>query len=265
MPQSVGNLVHALLLSWVNKKDKSLSKQWHDSSSLKPFSISPIIGRFAKTSTGRLIVKDQPYWLKIGLLNKRGFDALGDVLFPIAALQGKINVAGIEFVLEEIKLRGHPWASILNWNELFASGADGKLRHEIAKKDTINAGNMSVSFRFLTPTTFRRGDKNRIVPDPELVFGSLLDRWNAYAPEKLPAELKQRFASEIIISKISIKSGLYELKHQSLLGFTGLCAYTVTSNDVELLAIIQKLSWFAIFCGVGQKTTMGMGVCRALN
>ncbi|MCL6606418.1 MAG: CRISPR-associated endoribonuclease Cas6 [Paenibacillus sp.] len=262
VPQSAGNSVHALLLSWVKEKDKDLSKQWHDSSNLKPFSVSPIMGKFAKTSLGRLIVKDHPYWLKIGLLNKRGFDVLGDVLFPLAAIQGKIAIGGAEFVLEEVKLRGHPWASILNWDELLT--LDGALHYDTAKKDIPNFDNM-FSFRFLTPTTFRRGDKNRIVPDPELVFGSLLDRWNAYAPEKFPAELKQRFASEIIISRISIKSDLYELKHQSMLGFIGLCAYTVVDSDTGLMSVIQKLSSFAIFCGVGQKTTMGMGVCRALN
>ncbi|MBE0449113.1 MAG: CRISPR-associated endoribonuclease Cas6 [Actinobacteria bacterium] len=254
LPQTIGNIVHAQLLGWIQEKDCKLSSRWHNLPDLKPFSISPIIGKFAKASTGKVIVKNQLYWLKIGLLQKKGFDILSDVLFPLAARQAAIKIGQIPFVLEEIKLEGHPWARVSGWHELiFRNG-----------RDSNNDGNTFL-LRFLTPTTFRRGDINRILPDPELVFGSLLDRWNAYAPTKYPLELKQRFTEEVVVSRIAIRSDSYSLKHQSLIGFLGSCVYSVISNDRELVDILKNLSALAIYSGVGQKTTMGMGVCRAVN
>lgn len=262
IPRCMGNILHWQLLQWIRAKSFTLSKRWHDGESsksiqLKPFSLSPLFGKTARISTSKLIVKDHAYWLKIGFLDEAGYEVIADYLFPKASQRERIKIGELSFILEEVKLNEHPWAKVTTWEKL-------QELIETEPKD-INIP-LTFNFYFKSPTTFRRKNKNRIVPDPELVFGSLLDKWNAFGEVKLPEEFKQKFAEQLIISKINVRSCLYdELKPQPFIGFTGKCEYTLIKDEPEIIKVLKTLSELAIFSGVGQKTTMGMGMCRELG
>ncbi|MBI4744478.1 MAG: CRISPR-associated endoribonuclease Cas6 [Actinobacteria bacterium] len=241
-------VIHGLILRLARDKDKDLSREWHDGKELKGFSVSPLCGRCAHTNNGQTVVKDQQYWFKIGLFGKQNFDAVGDSLFPMAAENKSLKIGGLDFQIKSIDMEGNHLTALSSWSEL------------------INQNNTEkeIALKFFTPTTFRRKQYNRIIPDAELVFGSLQNRWNELCETKLP-NIRQALLEEVVISYVNIKSAIYPLKTQPLIGFRGICAYEVKSKSAELASHLNRLANLAIFSGIGQKTTMGMGVAKVIE
>lgn len=243
VPLSWGQALHGLILRLAREKNRSLSKEWHDSQDIKPFSLSPLFGKFAKTPTGYKVVRNHTYWFKLGVLGAEGFNSLGDALFPLVAKNGELLISNITFKIIDAMLADHPWAALSSWQEL----------------NKVNPNGNPIIIRFFSPTTFRRKKANRIIPDPELVFGSLLNKWNKFGSRKIENEFKDRFL-EIIISRYSLTTSTYNLNTQPMIGFKGRCGYEIF--DDKVLSTAAKLANLAIFSGIGQKTTMGMGVAR---
>ncbi len=244
-PPSWGQALHGLVLRLVRDNNQALSKEWHDSSDIKPFSVSSLYGRFTKTSAGYKVVKGQRYWFKIGVIGGAGFDSLGDTLFPKVAETAQILISSTKFKLLDAKLDGHPWAALSSWSQLNKIEPNGNL----------------FVLRFLSPTTFRRKKTNRILPDSELVFGSLLNRWNRFSPYPLDINLND-LLENIVISRFNLSTATHNLTTQPMLGFRGRCGFELLSGNQKLSADINKLANLAVFSGIGQKTTMGMGVAR---
>jgi CRISPR-associated endoribonuclease Cas6 len=120
-----------------------------------------------------------------------------------------------------------------------------------------------VSLRFASPTTFKSGGKHLPFPLPELVFGSLLERWNAFAPIAFPPEAR-RYASECLaVSRYKLSSHTVPGKGGGLrIGAVGEVTYTSLNYDRYWMSLVGVLAAFSIFAGVGATTTQGLGQCR---
>jgi CRISPR-associated endoribonuclease Cas6 len=246
LPPSTGSALHGLVLALARQSDVSEAKKWHDGKEFKPFSISPLMGRLARSTVGSLVVKDKYYWFKIGLIGRKAFDVLCDSLLPLAAKTEKLPISNLTFTVEKVDMCEHHLAKLTSFTDIFRGN---------------NHKGQEINLQFLSPTTFRRGRKNRILPDPELVFGSLLRKWNYFSPQPLDINLEE-VCQHVVISKFSGRSKLYRLPTQPLVGFQGRCSYI--SDRKELLLSLYKLAEFGLYAGVGQKTTMGMGQIRHL-
>ena len=100
------------------------------------------------------------------------------------------------------------------------------------------------------------------LPLPEFVFGSLLERWNLYAPLSLPIETR-RFAAECLaIAACRIDARGLLLAGGRPTAFTGTVRYAVLRRDPYWLGALATLAAFAPWCGIGIKTSMGMGQIR---
>jgi CRISPR-associated endoribonuclease Cas6 len=119
------------------------------------------------------------------------------------------------------------------------------------------------TLEFDSPVTFRQHGINQPFPLPWLVFGSLLVKWNAFAPLALPEDIR-RFASECIaVSRYNMRSQAEPTRQGALqTGSVGRCTYTATNRDRYWLACIETLAQFAFFSGIGATTTRGMGRAR---
>ena len=88
-----------------------------------------------------------------------------------------------------------------------------------------------VGLRFASPTLFRSADKNVPLPLPGLVFGGLLDRWNAFAPIQVHPEVR-RFAEECLaigryrLETVAVRFG-EEGQHGAVAGCVGRCSYAI--------------------------------------
>jgi CRISPR-associated endoribonuclease Cas6 len=122
-----------------------------------------------------------------------------------------------------------------------------------------------MGFRFLSPTGFKRDNRQIFLPLPELVFGSLLRKWRALLEPGAWSGVENALP-RIEIQSYRIQSHAVKLKADAgrksdriLRGFTGETEYSfraLTGTECEALS---ALSFFAFFAGVGYKTSQGMG------
>ena len=122
-----------------------------------------------------------------------------------------------------------------------------------------------LSLQLVSPTAFQFHDQNQPLPLPGLLFGSLVDRWNAFSQLALNAEVR-RFAEECLaISQFRIESRIVELAGGKQIGAIGSVAYRALRRDSYWLRVIHALADFAFYSGIGRKTTMGMGQARRVR
>lgn len=102
-------------------------------------------------------------------------------------------------------------------------------------------------------------------PLPEQVFGSLLDKWNTFAPVALPDETR-RFADECLaLCRYRLNTQPVAFKKGGLeMGFVGQVRYAALNRDRYWLSVLQTLADFAFYAGVGYQTTTSMGQVRRL-
>ncbi|NJN81941.1 MAG: CRISPR system precrRNA processing endoribonuclease RAMP protein Cas6 [Caldilineaceae bacterium] len=98
---------------------------------------------------------------------------------------------------------------------------------------------------------------------PGLVFGSLVERWNAFSPVTLSPEMR-RFGEEMVaISRYHLQSRPVAQKNQGLrIGGVGEATYRALAGDRYWLGVMQMLADFALYSGVGVQTATGMGQVR---
>jgi CRISPR-associated endoribonuclease Cas6 len=145
----------------------------------------------------------------------------------------------------------HPLAEQTNYTELAAASL---LENE--------APDRYVNFLFASPTDFHRDRKQFPYPLPELVIGSLLEHWNAFAPIAFPSEAR-RYAEECLhLSRFQIRSRGVQVAGGFEIGMVGSVSFGTLNYDRYWMSLMQTLARFSFYSGVGVKTAMGMGQCR---
>ncbi|MBC7228484.1 MAG: CRISPR system precrRNA processing endoribonuclease RAMP protein Cas6 [Thermoflexales bacterium] len=101
------------------------------------------------------------------------------------------------------------------------------------------------------------------LPLPDLVYGSLVEKWNDFAPVAIPPEVR-RFAQEcVVISRYDLTTQAVPGKGEGMqIGFVGRCRYAVLRADPYWLGLLHALMDYAFYAGVGYQTTTGMGQVR---
>jgi CRISPR-associated endoribonuclease Cas6 len=117
--------------------------------------------------------------------------------------------------------------------------------------------------QFTSPTTFKSQEKHVPVPLPELVFGSLLERWNAFAPIAFPPETRRYAAECLALARYRLSTRPVPMKSGGLrVGAVGEATYTSINYDRYWMSLMGVLAAFALFSGVGAGVSMGLGQCR---
>ncbi len=150
-------------------------------------------------------------------------------------------------------------------------------------RNTTAALDDTLTLRFLSGATFHSLGLNVPLPRPDLVFGSLQNRWRTFTAlvlRELPDDLFGAFLNyHIEIARCVIETSPYKAKHgETFVGFSGevnfrllrLSPYLMKKdgrieqgirNHAEwFMRMIQLLGEFAVFSGVGYKTTIGFGM-----
>lgn len=274
-PRWWGRAVHALLLQVINTYDPNLSIALHASqpavdeddpfprsgvnagSPVRPFSVSTLMGRF----TQGMPDPAQTYTLRYTSL----FKGLSDILWR-AVQDGPLAVGNV-VELDRLPFRvvgvlpndsassqvlEHPWARCATYTSL---SAPWLLASEPPPR--------RLKLRFASPTTFKSGGAHQPLPLPGLVFGNLLERWNAYAPLAFPQEAR-RYAEEcLVVSHYRLSTRYVPLKERGgRIGAVGEVTYITLNYDRYWMSLMTVLAHFALFSGLGAATSLGLGQCR---
>lgn len=218
LPTNLGRAIHALCFRWFGLADSVLAEQLHQQNNL-PFCVAI-----------QNVLRQKAY-LKIGLLQK-------ELLAPI--LWGISQDLGSEITLTDSPCRLGKWVEFLHTSSFET------LSQVLPQK--------IIELQFLSPTSFKQGQRIQPFPLPELVFGSLLRRWNAFAPATL--ELPE-LEWQGLTCAYELKTQALYLKGGAEIGTVGWVRYEFPV--FEQAKIATTLAHFAKFAGVGRKTGMGMG------
>lgn len=254
LPAWWGRAAQAMVLSALAKSDPELAAALHDEQGPRPLTASTLMGRFPQRS----LDLQGDYRLRITALTMPVCTRLMEAIQPGGALAPgtTIELDYLPFIVQAVTAQPEEqeWAAASSFQELSA-------RHLL----TSEPPSRHIALQFTSPTAFHSEERTQPLPLPELVFGSLLQRWNAFSPLAFPQELRRYVKECLAVQRFRIESRAVPYKEGGLrVGFIGEVVFTTLNFDRYWLGQIHALAAFSLFSGVGVQTSAGMGQCRPL-
>lgn len=254
IPANLGRANYAATLALLQQLDPALGPALHDGNGPKPLTCSDLLN--ARGQHDQLQIRaGEAYYVRLTGLTPLASQALEAALLATPPVTW--TIAHHAFTVSRVACDpdSEPWSGRTTYETLAA-----------AQLLQANSLPRKVSLVFQSPTAFQSKGMHIPVPLPNLVFGSLVDRWNTFSPVTLSPEVR-RFGEEMVaLSNYRLESQVVPQKDGSpLIGGVGRATYTALGGDRYWLATMQMLADFALFSGVGVKTTIGMGQVRRVG
>jgi len=255
-----GRHIHALFLTLVSSVDKELGDRLHGEQLNKTFTLSPIqqikMGKNHPRSLPPIvwnytepIPAQTPCWWRISLLDDSLFGQLTNLWLhlnpqhPYHLGSADLYIMGIMGTPQSHQ----PWANFSSYEQIYT---------QASTEET------TITLKLVTPTAFRQGQYDSFLPTPELVFRSLLDRWNTYS--NIPIDPQN--LEPIHDSRFNIKTEIVRnYDTHTFIGCVGEISYRILKEiSPEQIKQLNTLADYAMYAGIGRKTTMGMGMVKRL-
>jgi CRISPR-associated endoribonuclease Cas6 len=248
-PRWWGRAGQALLLDVLRAGDAALAADLHEEDAPRPYTVStllPVAG-----GEGR-------FRLRLTALEGRVAGPLRAAAQPGGQLApgSRVELDFLPFdVLARPEGEARPWEGESSYEAISARFLLGQAPPA-----------RQVSFRLSSPAAFKSQGRHVPLPLPGLLFGSLLQRWNAFAPVAFPEEVK-RYAEECLaVSRYDLASRPVEVKAGGRrVGAVGRVTFTTLNYDRYWMSLIHVLAGFALYSGIGVGTTMGLGQARQVH
>ncbi len=267
-----GRHIHALFLTLVSSVDKELGDRLHIEKANKGFSLSPIQQlAFSGNSSNRPNLKrvnsqspkpkslcwhyqqdistSTPCWWRITLLDEVLFSKLTGLWLNLNPDRA-FHLGSADLYITSIlgtPQSSQPWSNFATYQQIYDRASDS---------------DRNITFHLATPTAFRQGKFDSPLPTRDHVFKSLCDRWNTYSEIQINSEIIEY----IFPSRFDIKTEVVKnYDTHSFIGCVGEIGYRILGDaSPETIKQINALADFAMFAGIGRKTTMGMGMAKRL-
>lgn len=253
VPAGLGRAAHALVLEQIAVANPALAERLHIANELRPLTVSNPLG-LAGAGPEVAVQPNRRYRLRVTLLTEET-ERLGRAW--LVAPPEEVFLGGLPWSVESLTARGSDdsWAGREDYGQMVEEG----LRR-------AGGGPGRWTLEFSSPVSFRQRGMCQPMPSSELVFGSLLDRWNTLAPLPLPGEVRRYAAESLIVSRFDLRTEV-ELSKGGVpqVGAVGRCSYIALEHDPVMSGCIEALTRFAFFGGVGAGTARGLGQARAIS
>jgi len=236
LPANLGRAAQALLLRLIQAQDAALSARLHDEDGPRPYTASNLV--LGRRINGSLTEEVSACLVRLAEHPPRVLDMDGCSLRVVAAT---------------LDAAVHPWAGQSDYQTLAT-------QHLLAG---AHAPAARIALEFASPTAFRSSGRYVPLPLPELVFGSLLERWQAFAPLALSPEVRRFAAEAVVVSRYLLRTRSLPAKEGGLhIGFIGQVSFSALNRDRYWLSVLNLLASYAFFSGVGYGTAAGLGQVR---
>ncbi|RLC91994.1 MAG: CRISPR-associated endoribonuclease Cas6 [Chloroflexi bacterium] len=246
-----GYHAYALFLDLLRQANPTVAQRLHDLEGPKPFTLSPLQGRFQHQRSGLKLTAGQTYWIRLTVLQEELFAHLLDALLKAADRSLRLDTAPLT-LNEVLTTPGQsPWCNCQDFDTLLSHALPERRLH----------------LRFFSPTAFRSaGKRNVLFPEPRLLFSSYLARWQAFSPLKLSSDLASLADKGSRIGRYKLETRILHFGSYQETGFEGECTVEIADEvPQEAVKALNALADFAFYSGTGAKTTMGMGQTRRLR
>ncbi len=246
LPAWLGRSAQAWYLSQLQGIDPALSQAVHDGSRLRPFTLSTL---FPVPQGDKLTLHpERPVHLRLTTLHDDVTRLTLNGLVP-RWLTGGIDLHGQHLRVESVDTEVATFADLLRT----AATQQQPRRQTLA---------------FHSPTVFNRtGGLQVPLPLPEYVFGSLIDRWTAFASIPLADDLREFVTENVAVVDFEGRTRTISLERANRgqhIGFTGRATFHAQSGEQPYLTQWHALGLFAAFSGVGKHSTIGLGQVKKL-
>lgn len=213
----------------------------------KPFTLSPLWHSQPRRQPAYTVRADEPIWLRIAALERGALDLL------LAALSTHWR--------EERPL-------VLDWHPFSIDAIEpAEISPLVAPTPLITYANLremtppseEIGLRFVSPAVIRQHSIELPPTDPWHVFGGFLRRWNAYAGTRLPGIDESSVHAGVTLARVErLKRAGFHLGFEQSAGYLGEVRYQV-GGDAVFRHGIAVLATYALLCGTGARTALGMG------
>ena len=251
LPKWWGEATHRLAITVLASCDETLARKLESSDGLKPFTTSNLRGPY---KDGKLD-PNAAYKVRLTALDQQ---VAG--IFEAARTGGVLKAGAdveLDFIRFQVKeeakgdngLAGTTYQSLTN--SLFAPQPPPR----------------KLTLQFVSPTLFKSDGRQMPFPMPDMVFGSLLEHWNASAsiPTPLPAEARKYARECLRLGRFDLHSRFLRLHGEIFRGFVGRVTFHTYNYDRYWMSMMAMLAQYATYAGVGAKTTMGLGQCYLVS
>jgi CRISPR-associated endoribonuclease Cas6 len=247
LPRWWGEAAHRLAIFVIASGDEALAKKLDASDGLKPFTTSNLRGPFpnGRLDPGAL------YKLRLTALDQKVAD-----IFEAARKAGTLKTgANVELDFLRFQVQDEANGEAGPAGATYQSLTNGLFAPEPPPH--------RLTLQFTSPTVFKSDGRQFPFPLPEMVFGSLLEHWNASEsiPTPLPAEARKYARECLRLGRFDLHSRFLRLHGEPFHGFTGRVTFHTLNYDRYWMSMMAMLARYAAFAGVGAKTTMGLGQC----
>ena len=252
VPNGMGRVAHAMVMELIAASNPDLAARLHVANELRPITVSNPLSQPA-TGGETHVRPERSQRLRITLLTDET-EQLADEWRD--SPPEELRFGGVNWDVERItdRARADSWAGGESYTRLMEQA----LSH-------AERGLGRWTLEFSSPVSFRQRGLCQPLPMPELVFGSLLDRWNACAPLPLPGDVRRYAAESLIASTFDLRTGIEVSKNGApQVGVIGRCTYIAREHDPLMAGCIEALAQFAFYSGIGAGTARGLGQARAL-
>lgn len=273
-----GNQVQAAFLDMVRQGDAALAEWLHTPNQRRPYTVGLLQGfnhltptqvEEARTKQRMVaVLPGQTYWLRITMLDASVFGSFTQLLIARSRAL-VVRIGDARFEISRLVSTPDPEASAQAW---VAYSSFEELQ-------VLRSAQKTYAFEFATPTAFSMGQKQwgkllKLFPEPAYVFESLARQWDLFAPTHLRLEAAGTSSraiaawceENVIVARYDLETSYLPASKFGQAGFQGKIVYEVkgvlTAPEAQWLSPLAR---FALFGGVGYKTTMGMGQVRCLN
>ncbi|QPC80539.1 CRISPR system precrRNA processing endoribonuclease RAMP protein Cas6 [Phototrophicus methaneseepsis] len=250
----MGRAAHKLGLGLLGEVAPELAQRLHDTNAMLPLTVSDLFQSDA-----------QHHWLRMTGLN-------AEVVSAIETAANQPGLAVDDWTVAAAMTRMHDWSGVSSITDLLREGWQNQ---------------REIRLHFETATAIKSKGLYRPLPDPTLIFKSLFERWKALVAAELPYRPSTEAWDLFLLYGVSVRDYQTRLvqvpmKQAMIPAFCGDVSYgvepptralkrlaeqdalaaEVVAHYDDLCCLLNLLTDFGFYSGVGIKTAQGMGMMR---
>jgi CRISPR-associated endoribonuclease Cas6 len=251
-----GRHLHALFLTLVSSVDRQLGDRLHEQKTEKAFSLSPLqisnrnhLIPSLQWEHQQAISAGTACWWRISLLDDSLFGHLAPLWLNLNPTHPwHLGPADLQIMsVLGTAQSTQPWANFSTYAQLYEQASDS---------------DRQLALQLCTPATFRQGKYDSALPTRDSVFQGLLTRWNRYSGMPF-SELS---IDCLFPSFFEMRTELVNHPDGKWSGCVGKINYRILGDvDGKTIKQLNTLANYALYAGIGRKTTMGMGMVRRVT
>lgn len=247
LPEFPGRFLHAAVFSLISSIDEEAGNYWHDMSGIKPFTVTL---DYNQPRRNHVTQEGDILFLRINVWHRDLWYILSETSESMCVQIGPLQATVIDVHCEA------PFGLPLREENIL-----DLVQHRLEAKPACK-----IEVEFLTPTLFNGTYGDITFPTAELVFASIVDKWNAGDIEDtLDKPRVKELCERVILSDWSGRTKrVYFGRDRGYTGFVGNFAFNLSKLSAEENQLITILALFGQHSGIGRLSSQGLGQVNVL-